>query len=74
MPEGDGRRGYHPGKVRRGTGQLAPQVHGQAALMVMAGEVGRGGALYIPGFSLTILSGFSYACLLFGIYVLGAAL
>lgn len=61
LPEGHGRRGYPPGKVRRGC-QLAPQVHGHGRCPdgYGWGGVGQGGcnsrgwtwAVYIPGFSL----------------------
>lgn len=54
LPEGDGRRGYHPGKVRRGRVSWHRRFMAVgSALMVMAGEGwDGGGALYIPGFSL----------------------
>lgn len=71
LPEGDGRRGYHPGKVRRGRVSWHRRFMAVgSALMVMAGEGWDGVGLFTSlGSVLTILSGFSYACLLFGIYV-----
>lgn len=71
LPEGDGRHGYHPGKVRRGRVSWHRRFMAVgSALMVMAGEGWDGVGLFTSlGSVLTILSGFSYACLLFGIYV-----